>query len=188
MASTIQEPAKTTDVQQSQKQPQKQGKTGIGRRTLFTTAATATICGAGALAAPKLIPILESKAQDMGRTALLNEVGSLEGVSLDAAIRAAELTRIAVKIVVLPLARFVSAVGTGGLSVLLKVLELAHNAMALVHLNTFVLDAFRDVVTRWQDGISALPIALDAYTTADIDSGERYLRALKEMAKHPHIG
>lgn len=184
MASTMREPAKATELQQ----PRKRGKTGVGRRALFTTAAAATICGAGALAAPKLIPILESKAQDMSRTALLNEVGSLEGVSLDAAIRAAELTRTAVKIIVLPLARFVSAVGTGGLSVLLKVLELAHNAMALLHLNTFVLDAFRDVVTRWQNSISSLPIALDAYTTADIDSGERYLRALKRMAEHPRIG
>ena len=187
MADTMQAPTQTTELPASQRH-QQPGKPRVGRRALFATAATATVCGAGALAAPKLIPMLESKAQDMARAALLDELGNLEGVSLDAAIRAAELTRVAVKIIVLPLARFVALVGAGALSVLLKALDLARNAMALVHLDTSVLDAFRDVVAGWQSDVTSLPIALDAYTTADIESGERYLRALKQMAEHPHIG
>lgn len=186
MANMMREATKTTDTAPlGHQQPEKKR---VGRRALFATAATATVCGAGALAAPQLIPALESKAQDVARAALLNELGDLEGVSLDAAIRAAELTRAAVKIIVLPLARFVALVGAGAFTVLGKVLELAHNAMALVHLDTTVLDAFRAVVAGWQSGITSLPVALDAYTTADIDSGERYLRALKQMAEHPHVG
>ena len=124
----------------------------------------------------------------MGRDALLNEIGSLEGVSLDAAIRAAEITRAAVQVLVLPLARYFSLMGTGALALLLGALDLARKAMALLHLNTSVLDAFRDVVASWQEGVASLPIALDAYTTADINSGEKYLRALKQMAEHPHVG
>ena len=102
MADTMQAPTQTTELPASQRH-QQPGKPRVGRRALFATAATATVCGAGALAAPKLIPMLESKAQDMARAALLDELGNLEGVSLDAAIRAAELTRVAVKIIVLPL-------------------------------------------------------------------------------------
>jgi len=182
MANTMEAPAETAAPEQQKRKPY------IGRRAFLATAATVTACGAGALAAPKVIPALESKAQEMGRDAVLNEIGSLEGVSLDAAIRAAEITRAAVKILVLPLARFIALMGTGALSLLLGALDLARRAMSLLHLNTSVLDAFRDVVTSWQGGVASLPIALDTYTTADIDSGERYLRALKQMAEHPHVG
>ena len=73
------------------------------------------------------------------------------------------------------------------LAVLLKALELAHNAMSLARLDTAIVDAFRNVVASWQADIASLPIRLDAYATADIDSAERYLRALKQMAEHPHL-
>lgn len=182
MANTMEAPAEAPVPVERKRKPH------LGRRAFLATAATATACGAGALAAPKVIPLLESKAQEMGRDALLNEIGSLEGVSLDAAIQAAEVTRAAVNILVLPLARFIALMGTGALSLLLGALDLARRAMALLHLNTSVLDAFRDVVASWQGGVASLPIALDTYTTADINSGEKYLRALKQMAEHPHVG
>lgn len=182
MANTMRTPTQTTTQTAPPRKPR------VGRRAFLATAATVTACGAGAIAAPTLIPALESKAQDMGRAALMNELGSLEGVSLDAAIRAAEITRAAVKILVLPLARFVAAVGSGALGLLLAALNLAHNAMALVHLNTAVIDAFHAVVISWRAGVAALPITLDTYATADIDSGEKYLRALKRMAEQPHVG
>jgi hypothetical protein len=183
MASTMQAPTQT-----SAPHAPRPRKRGVGRRAFLATAVTATACGAGAIAAPRLIPALESQAQNMARSALLTELGNLEGVSLDAAIHAAEITRAAVKILVLPLARFTSLVGVGALAVLLKALELAHNAMSLVRLDTTILDAFRNVVASWQSDIASLPIRLDAYATADIDSAERYLRALKQMAEHPHVG
>lgn len=184
MANTVEAPAEDSAPE---KQTQMR-KPHVGRRAFLATAVTVTACGAGALAAPRVIPALESKAQEMGRDALLNEIGSLEGVSLDAAIRAAEITREAVQILVLPLARFFSLMGTGALALLLGALDLARKAMTLLRLNTSVLDAFRDVVTSWQGGVASLPIALDAYTTADINSGEKYLRALKQIAEHPHVG
>jgi hypothetical protein len=182
MANTTEAPAETPAPEKQKRKPH------VGRRAFLATAATVTACGAGALAAPTVIPLLESKARETGRDALLNEIGSLEGVSLDAAIRAAEVTRAAVQVLVLPLARYFSLMGTGALALLLGALDLARKAMALLHLNTSVLDAFRDVVASWQGGIASLPIALDAYTTTDINSGEKYLRALKQMAEHPHVG
>ncbi len=162
-------------------------KPRVGRRAFLATAATVAVVGAGAIAAPQVIPAVESKMQDMGRAAVLNEIGSLEGVSLDAAIQAAEITRAAVKILVAPLARFVAAVGAGALGLLLGALDIARRAMSLLRLDTSVLDAFRAVVVSWQGGVSSLPIALDAYATADIDGAEKYLRALKQLAEHPHV-
>jgi hypothetical protein len=41
------------------------------------------------------------------------------------------------------------------------------------------------VVASWQAGLTALPIALETYATADIKSAETYLRALKKMVKQP---
>lgn len=162
-------------------------KVHVGRRVFLATAATVTMCGAGALAGPKAIPMLESKAGDIGRAAFMQELGNLEGVSLDAAIRAAEVTHAAVKILVLPLARFISAMGTSALALVLKAFELAHNAMTLMRLDTTILDAFKSVVQSWQSGVASLPIRLDAYATADIESAEKYLRALQRMAEHPHL-
>ena len=37
------------------------------------------------------------------------------------------------------------------------------------------------VVVSWQTGLTALPIALEAYLTADIQSAETYLKTLKRM-------
>jgi ABC-type nitrate/sulfonate/bicarbonate transport system substrate-binding protein len=157
----------------------------VGRRALLATAATAAACGAGALAAPRLIPALETQLDNAGRDILLNELGTLEGVSLDAALQAAEITRAAVQVLVIPLARFVSAVGAGALDALIAALGAAQNALALVHVQATVLSSFRTVVTSWRDSLTALPITLNAYATADIASAEAYLRALKQMTAHP---
>jgi hypothetical protein len=143
------------------------------------------VCGAGAVAAPRLIPALETRLDDIGRDALLAELGTLEGVSLDAALQAAEITRTAVQVLVLPLARFVSAVGSGALDALLHVLDAAVNALSLVRAPTTVLMSFRTVVVSWRAGLSVLPISLAAYVSADIMSAEAYLRALKRMTAHP---
>ena len=112
------------------------------------------------------------------------ELRDLEGVSLDAAIRAAEITHAAVQVVVLPVARLASALGSGGLGLVLRSLDIAHAALALAHAPTGPLDNLRAVVASWQQGTAALPIALAAYTSADITSAEVYLKSLKrQMAR-----
>lgn len=161
--------------------------TGFGRRAFVVGATTGILCGVGAVVAPRAIPALEAQAQALARTAVLDELGQLEGVSLDAAIRAAELTRQAVAVIVLPLARFVALIGAGALDLLLKSVDAARAAMSILHLSTTLLDAFRDVVVSWRRGVSALPITLDRFLTADITSAETYLRALKRLAEHPTL-
>lgn len=157
----------------------------IARRALITTAATAGVVAAGAVAAPYVVPAVEQRLEDAALNAALRELTVLEGVPIDAAIRAAEITRAAVSVIVLPVARLVALLGSGALALLLRSLDGAHAALAFIHADTTGVDALRTVVASWQSGIGTLPIALDAYLTADITGAEAYLKALKKlMAAH----
>jgi hypothetical protein len=146
------------------------------RRALVTTAAAAGLAGAAVVAAPRVLPSVE---QRMEQAAL----GELEGVSIDAALEAAEITRAAVEVIVVPVANLVALLGSGALDVLLGTLQVAHNTLAFVHASTTGVDQLHAVIASWQAGLSALPIALHAYATADITSAETYLRALKKTVQ-----
>ncbi len=107
-------------------------------------AATAVgLCGAGAVAAPRLLPLAEQGLQHAALDAAQGELRQLEGVSLDAAIKASELTRAAAHVIALPV----------------------HTGLSLVHAPTNTVDQLRVVVASWESGIDTLPIALDAYVT-----------------------
>ena len=153
----------------------------IARRALITTAAAAGVCAAGAVAAPYVVPAAEQRLEDAALSAALKQLTALEGVPIDAAIRAAEITRAAVSVIVLPVARLVALLGSGALALLLRSLDGAHAALAFIHADTTGVDALRTMVASWQAGIAGLPIALDAYLTADITSAEAYLKALKKL-------
>lgn len=159
----------------------------VGRRALLgATLAAAGLCAAGAAASPVLVPMAEDRLRQAALDAMLGELSQLEGVPLDAAIRAAELTRAAVRVIVLPVARLMSLLGSSALSVLLGALTAAHNALAFVHADTTGIDALRAAVASWQTGISTLPISLEAYLNADITSAEAYLKALKRLMDTHH--
>lgn len=150
----------------------------VRRRGLLTAAVVAAgACAAGAVAAPHVVPLAEQEA----RALALSELKQLEGVSLDAAIEAAEITRTAVRVIVLPVARLVAFLGGNALDLLLAALDGAHNALSYLHLSTESVDALHGVIASWQDGVTSLPIALAAYANADINSAEAYLRALKKL-------
>lgn len=158
------------------REPSTGSGTRVGRRALLAVGALG-ICGGAAAASPYAV----QRIQAAERAAVLAELEQIEGIPLDAAIRAAEITRMAVQTIVLPVAQFVAGMGTGALSVLLAAIDAARSAAAAVHIPTTVFDQFRLVVVSWQASLTALPIALDAYLTADIQSGETYLKKLKGM-------
>jgi hypothetical protein len=145
------------------------------RRALITTAAAAGLGGA-IVAAPRVVPYVEQRAEQAA-------LGELEGISIDAALEAAQITRAAVQIIVLPVARLVATLGSDALSLLLGALEVAHNALEIVRASTETVDQFHAVVASWRTGLMGLPIALSTYATADITSAEIYLRALKKMVR-----
>jgi hypothetical protein len=158
--------------------PQPTGAGRVARRRLLTAAAATGVCAAaGVLAGPQLVPLAEQAAKDMA----LGEVKQLEGISLDAAIEAAEITRAAVRVIVLPVARLMAVLGSGALTLLLGTLDIAHNALSLVHASTDGVDQLHGVVASWQAGLNSLPIALTSYVNADITSAEAYLKALRKV-------
>jgi hypothetical protein len=158
----------------------------VGRRALLAATATAGVCGVcgvTALAVPQLRNTLEQDATALGRQALAHELTSLEGVTLDDAIQAAEITEAAVRFLVLPLAQLVATLGGDGLAVLLSGLTTATNVLGSVHVTIAGLSGLRNTVASWHSHISSLPIALTSYTTANITNAEAYLKALKKQTQ-----
>ena len=149
----------------------------FARRALLTAGAVAVVGGGAYIG----VPYAEQRIRDEERALVLAELGQLEGVPIDAAIAVAELTRTAVQALVLPLAAFVAAVGGDALGALLRVIQAAQGALAFIHVSSGVLDQFASVVTSWQSNVAGLPIALDQFLTADIQSAETYLKALKKV-------
>jgi hypothetical protein len=160
----------------------------VGRRAFIGLATVAACGGIAAVAGPQLVSDAEQRIRDAERDAVLNELASLEGISLDAALRAAELTKAAVHIIVVPLARVVALIGAGALTVLLNSVDAARNVLSALHLANSGLDRIHDLLVTWRDSVSLLPVALDSYVTADIDSAEAYLRSLKAMVNRQKPG
>jgi hypothetical protein len=156
---------------------QKEPANKVSRRRIITAAATVGVVGAAAIAAPQVVPFAEQKLQ----AAALGELKNLEGVSLDAAIEAAEITRAAVKVIVLPVATLVAFLGNGALGIVVLALQGAHDALSFFHLSTSVVDSLQTMVESWQTGLTQLPISLTSYASADITSAEQYLKALRKM-------
>jgi hypothetical protein len=121
-----------------------------------------------------------SAGVDNGRKALLDELSQIEGLTIDGAIGAAELTRLAVKFIVLPLTRLVSTIEGGALDVLHNALQSAKENLAKINVHISQLDGLEDMVGQWRDNVNQLPVTLDKYANADIDSAESYLKALQK--------
>jgi hypothetical protein len=155
----------------------------VGRRAVLAGVVAAGACGVTALAAPQLVSKVQQGAESLEHQVLAHELAALETVTLDDAIRAAEITRAAVQVIVLPLARLFAIIGSDALSILLASLDTATNALRTLHINVAALTALRNTVSEWHAHISSLPITLTSYATANIDNAETYLKALKKSTQ-----
>ncbi len=155
------------------------GKRTSRRRAILGLGALGVV-GAGALAAPVAIPAIEREMQLAMDRFLAQQLDNLEGVSIDAALEAAEITRAAVELIVIPLARILSTLDADALQGMINTLNTAHTLIHDIHGNTTEIDALRNTLIIWQTNVRKLPISLEAYSNADINSGETYLRSLKQ--------
>lgn len=179
--------------------PKTRGK--LARRALLAGAGLAA-CVAGAELAPVVLKKTGDLAQaelhdafnagvDAGRRQFLEELSQLEGVTIDGALGAAELTRLGVKYIVLPVARLVATLEGGTLDVIYNAIRSARDVLSKVNVRIGPLDGLQSVVGSWRDNVKLLPVRLDQYTNADIDSAETYLKALKKKVqetKAPTLG
>jgi hypothetical protein len=156
---------------------------GVGRRRALAAVAAAGVCGLTALASPKIVQGVQNGAENLGHQVLAHELNALETISLDDAIRAAEITKAAVQVIVVPLAQLVAFIGGDALGILLASLNTATSILNSLHVNVAVLTALRNTVSTWHKNISTLPIALSSYASANIDNAEKYLKALKKSVQ-----
>lgn len=165
----------------------------LGRRVLLTTVAGVGLCGAGAALTPLALDKAKQYATDQfaagleaganqARQELLSELEQLEGVSLDAALQVAQLTKLAVQYIVLPVATAVAAIGAGALDLLIAAVDGVRSGLSYIPGSAQYsqpLDRLHDMLGSWRTGVKLLPIELSAFANADIASAQTYLNSLK---------
>jgi hypothetical protein len=167
------------------------GRKRMGRRIVLGVAGLALCAGAVELA-----PLAANKAGDLagtaakdaynsgieaGRQAILNEIAQLENVTLDGAIGVAQLTKLGVKYILVPLSRLTATIEGDALQVLINAVSTARANLAHFNITVQWMDNMQTLLTGWHDNISLLPKSLNAYATADIDGALTYLTALKAL-------
>lgn len=170
----------------------------LGRRALVGVAAV-SVCAAGVALTPTAERVAQQVGQQAidqayaagiaaGRQALLSELAQLEGVPIDAAIEVAQLTRLAVLYIVRPVAQLFATIAGDALGGLIAAITSAQQHLAGINVHITQLDQLKSLFGDWQQGVEQLPIALTQYATADIDSAENYLKALKKQLQQQTSG
>jgi hypothetical protein len=165
----------------------------VARRALLVTAGLG-VCAAGAAATPfnagKVGELTQDAANaayqagiNAGREALLAELSQLEDVTLEGAIAIAELTKLAVNYIALPVSRLFAGVGTAALQGFADALSSAQDALGKVGQHVDQIDQLHDLVITWKTALGASPTILSDIANKDVTGAERYLRALDNKIK-----
>ncbi len=116
---------------------------------------------------------------DSARRELVSALDSLEGFTLQGAIDAAKLMRVAYDVFVSPIVQFGSQLTTDFLKAMLSALKTARGWLAGIYQDNATLAAIQHVLESWVDQVSKLPKQLDAITQTDLDGAQAYLSALQ---------
>ena len=176
----------------------KKKKKGISRRKMLLVAAAA---GGTAIAGYELLPKLPHALEQAGtniehqlqdafnkgvsageeavRKEFINALDTLEGVSLEGAIGAARLTRVAYDVFVSPLVTLAATVADDFLSITLAALTKARSWLQQINADNATLAALQAVLKNWVDQVHTMPKKLQTITETDLDGAQSYLRALQ---------
>lgn len=116
---------------------------------------------------------------DAARKDLLNALESLEGFSLEGAIEAARLTRVAYDVFISPLVTLAATVADDFLAVTLNALITGRHWLANINEDSPTLAALQTVLQSWVDQAGEMPKKVQAITDSDLDGAQSYLRALQ---------
>ncbi len=161
----------------------------------------AVVVGGGAVAAYELVPRLPQALEQAGsniehqlqdafsrglaageeavRKEFINSLDALEGVSLEAAIGAAKLTRTAYDVFVSPLVTLAATVADDFLTIILNALIVARQWLAKISADNSTLAALQTVLQSWVNQVSNMPKKIQTITETDLDGAQAYLRALQ---------
>ena len=185
--------SESTEVTQPIQPIQPKANSPVGRRALLVTAGLGA-CAAGAAATPFIAGKVGELTQDavnqalqdgiqQGREAVLAELSQLEGVTLDGAILIAELTKLAVTYIAVPVSKLVAGVGTVALQGFADALSTAQDALGKIGQHSDQIDGLHDMVISWKTALGASSTILSDITIKDITSAETYLKALDQKIK-----
>ncbi|GAC1566323.1 MAG: hypothetical protein NVS3B14_07680 [Ktedonobacteraceae bacterium] len=194
-------PQEDLDYEEEEKEPwakPKKKKGFFSRRKLIVGA---LVVGGGAVAAYELGPKIPKALENAGsniehqiqdafnrgfaaggeavRKELINGLDTLEGVSLDGAIGAAKLTRVAYDVFVSPIVTLASTIADDFLSALLNALIKARNWLAQINADNATLLALTNILQSWTAQAHNMPKKLQTITETDLDGAQAYLRALQ---------
>lgn len=187
------------DVEEEQPQQQrKQKKKGVSRRKLLLGG---ILLGGTAVAAIELGPKIPGALEQLGvnaehqiedafnrgfsagadavRKDFVNALDNLEGVSLDGAIGAAQLTRTAYDVFVNPIVNLAATITGDFLKVILSALITGRGWLQAIQHDSPTLAALQNVLETWVTNISKMPAQWQAMTDTDLDGAQSYLQGLK---------
>lgn len=188
------------EEEEEERPRRKRRKGGLTRRGLLLGVGAAALIGTGVAAYEELPKLpqavgatsaaVEKQIQDAfnkgvaqgaeaARKELVTALDNLEGFSLEGAITAARLTRVAYDVFVSPVIQFGATVATDFLSAMLKAFKTARMLLAGVYQDNTTLQAIQKVLESWVGQVSTMPKQLNAITEADLDGAQAYLRALQ---------
>lgn len=192
-------PVRTARPERPAAKPEEKKK-GVSRRKLLIGGA---LVAGGAVAAYELVPRIPGALQEAGtniehqlqdafnrgvaaggdavRKEFLNSLDNLEGVSLEAAMGAAKLTRAAYDVFVSPLVNLAATVAGDFLSVTLNALITARGWLRQINEDSPTLGALQTVLENWVNQAHNMPKRLQAITDSDLDGAQAYLRGLQRM-------
>lgn len=187
------------DEEEDEQRARRRGKKqGISRRKLLVGLGLAA---AGGVAAYELGPKVPQAINDVGanlerqiqdaynkgiaagaeavRKEFVTSLNNLEGVSLQGAMAAAKLTRLAYDDFVSPLVTLATTVTGDFLGVTLQAVMSARGFLAKFNQDNSTLAALQTVLTTWEKQVKAVPLEIQTITDADLDGAQSYLRALQ---------
>ena len=179
-------------------------KKKLTRRGLLLGAGVAAVAGVGVAAyevAPKVPGAVGSattnvehqiqeafnkgleQGAEQARKEFVTALDNLEGFTLEGAITAARLTRVAYDVFVSPVVKNGSALTGDFLNGMLKAFKTAREWLAGVYQDNASLIAIQKVLESWVSQVSTMPKQLDAITQTDLDGAQAYLRALQRKVE-----
>ncbi|MEO8952980.1 MAG: hypothetical protein ABI396_12150 [Ktedonobacteraceae bacterium] len=187
------------DDEEDERRARRRGKKqGISRRKLLVGLG---LVAAGGVAAYELGPKIPQAINDVGtnlehqiqdaynkglaagaeavRKEFVTSLNNLEGVSLQGAMAAAKLTRLAYDDFVSPLVTLAATVTGDFLGVTLQAVISARGFLAKFNQDNSTMAALQTVLTTWVKQVKAVPLEIQTITDADLDGAQSYLRALQ---------
>lgn len=113
------------------------------------------------------------------RKELINGLDTLEGFSLEGAMEAAKLTRVAYDVFISPLVTLAATVADDFLTVTLDALITGRHWLAQINEDSPTLAALQTVLQSWVEQAHQMPRKVQSIANSDLDGALSYLRALE---------